>query len=268
MLFDSHVHSYASPDSHMDPAEAIFILRGKNMGVTFTEHVDYVTPVDKADPGTADAPRDERDYLADILIYPSRYEKYRADDVLLGLEMSLTKAFAHLNEQTVKEYDYDFIIGSVHLVDGYDIYFDYFDQPRYEDHYRRYLTYSREVVAVSGYFDSFGHIDYISRVSPLTEKNVWYERYAEEYDALLGLLAERDTALEINTRRLGDASAVNCWLGICKRFNELGGKFVTAGSDAHDKPQLGINFDKAKQIAEEEAADKYTEPGQILDMMA
>jgi histidinol-phosphatase (PHP family) len=249
MLFDSHVHSHASPDSAMDPAEAIFILRGKNMGTVFTEHVDYVTPTDKADASAADLPKAKHDFSAlDKNVYPDTYEKYRADDVLLGLEIGLTKAYANLNRQTVEHYGYDFVIGSVHFSDGYDIYTDYMSRPEYGDHYRRMLEYTAEVIEASGFFDTLGHIDYVSRVSPYAEKNVLYAAYRDEYDVIFRLLAERGAAMEINTVRLSDRTAVENLTQIFTRFRELGGRYVTIGSDAHRPEDLARHFDKAELI--------------------
>ncbi len=248
MLFDSHVHSYASPDSQMDPAEAILFLRRKNMGVVFTEHVDYATRTDLADKTAKDLPNSGKDFVADFLIYPSRYEKLRADDVLLGLEVGLTDAFANFNKQTVEEYKYDFVIGSVHFVDGHDIYTDYMTRPELGDHYRRYLTYTAEMIERNDFFDSLGHIDYISRVSPFQEKNVLYERYPDEYDAIFRLLARRDAALEINTARLSDKAAAANLLRVYKRFRELGGRYVTVGSDSHCLNDLARNFKIAEAI--------------------
>jgi histidinol-phosphatase (PHP family) len=248
MLFDSHVHSYASPDSQMDPCEAISILRGKNMGVIFTEHVDYVTYKEQADKTATDFPKYQRDFLADFLIYPQRYEKYRAKDVLLGLEVGLTKAYANLNKKTVEEYNYDFVLGSIHFVDGFDIYKDYCSSPQFEDHYGRMLTYTAEMIRVSGFFDSLAHIDYVSRVSPFPEKNVLYEAYPEEYDVIFRLLAERELAMEINTARLSDKAAFGNLQRLFSRFRELGGRYVTVGSDAHQASDLARNFNLAKQI--------------------
>jgi histidinol-phosphatase (PHP family) len=249
MLFDSHVHSHASPDSKMDPAEAIFILRRKNMGTVFTEHVDFVTPTDKADATATDLPKPKYDFLAtDKNAYPGTYEKLRADDVLLGLEVGLTKAYANLNKQTVEHYDYDFVIGSVHFVDGYDIYSDYMFRPEFDDHYRRMLEYTAEVINASRFFDSLGHIDYVSRVSPFAEKNVLYDAYRDEYDVIFRLLAERDAAMEINTTRLASRAAFENLLQIFTRFRELGGRYVTVGSDAHRPEDLARNFDKAELL--------------------
>ena len=249
MYYDAHVHSAASPDSESDPLEVITALKSKGLGVTFTEHVDFVTPKIGRDLSATDAPKIARDFICDFEIYPSTYRHLRSNSVLLGLEIGLTAAYLELNAQTAGN-DYDFILGSVHYVDGIDL---YYDAPKMEAEpfLRRYLTYSLEMVELSGFFDSFAHIDYITRYDNKADRLFSYSNFPREFDALLKALADRDLAIEINTARLDKAYVARQLLPIYKRFKELGGKYVTIGSDAHSLEGLGRCFDKALEIARE-----------------
>ena len=251
MFFDSHLHTFVSPDSEMDPEDVIKTLQTKNLGTIFTEHADFVTPRRGRDLLAKDAPRGAAiDFFADFDVYPAGYSHLRCDSVLLGIEFGLTKYFLPLNKETADKNDFDFIIGSIHFVDGWDLYRDYFNQP-YEDHYARYLEYALEMVEAYDFYDSFGHIEYVSRYSTLKEKNAFYESYKKEYDALLKTIAGQGKALEINTSSFGDDVMEANRLNICRRFCELGGRYVTIGSDAHHLASLGRHFDKAYKIAEE-----------------
>ncbi|MDR1664528.1 MAG: histidinol-phosphatase HisJ family protein [Clostridiales bacterium] len=253
MLFDAHVHSILSLDSEMDPAEAIEVLSRKGFGCCFTDHVDFVTPTREGCDLTAnDIPRAEHDYiLPDIHDYPGRFARYKSENVALGLEIGLTAAFRRANEKIALKDGLDFIIGSVHFVDGWDLYNGDFYQNTPGDPYRRMLEYTREMIALNGFFDALGHIDYISRYSPLPEKNVLYERYPEEYDAVFNALIERDKVLELNTKRLNDPAAAANMFRVLRRYRELGGRHVTFGSDAHRAEDLARNFDAARRLAGE-----------------
>ena len=247
MYFDAHIHSAASPDSEMDPMDVIQTLKAKGLGATFTEHADFVTPIIGKNPSAADAPKADKDFICDFDIYPSQYQQLRSDSVLIGIEIGLTAAYLELNTQTANN-DYDFVLGSIHHVDGCDVYHEARKNDA-ESFLRRYLTYSLEMVELSGFFDSFAHIDYIARYSEKIDRLFYYYNYPKEFDALLKALADRDLAMEINTARFDDNNLVGRLLPIYKRFNELGGKYVTIGSDAHTPWALGRHHDKALGLA-------------------
>jgi len=236
MLFDSHVHSAASPDSEMPPEEIIAHFSSKGMGFIFTEHLDY-------------NPQGERYFSVDLDHYPADYLQYKSDSVGVGLELNLLAESVEQNRAHAADRRLDYVIGSVHWIDGWDIYFakDIFAQFG-EGVYERYLAYALKMVETNEYFDALGHIDYISRYSPLPEKNVRYKKYADAYDNLLRALVERDKLLELNTARLGREDARRNITDIYSRYRDLGGRYVTIGSDAHVPERLANNFDIALDI--------------------
>jgi len=205
-------------------------LRRKGLGIAFTEHCDFPTA----------------DFMVDMPRYEREYRPLRSDSVLLGLEFSLNPEHYALNEQTATG-DWDFILGAIHAVDGLDLYY----KGQYEEASeltRRYLTYACEMVEACGFFDSFAHIDYICRYAPEVHKWLRLEQFPQEFDALLSALAQRGRAMEINTNRLGAEENRAALFPIYKRFAELGGRYVTIGSDAHAAAALGRHFDAALRI--------------------
>jgi len=247
MHFDSHVHSAASPDSELNPVDAIKTLKHKNLGVIFTEHVDFETPKEGMDKTAKDAPQGIKDFICDFDIYPSQYMHLRSNSVLLGMEIGLTAAYYPINCK-IADAGFDFILGSIHNVDGHDVYRS--SNTMDADIFcRRYLTYAKEMVEYCGFFDSFGHIDYIARYSDNTYHAFHYSNFPMEFDALLKAIAERDLAMEINTSRFGNDDIVGRLQPIYKRFHELGGKYVTIGSDAHNIQGLGRYYKKAIGLA-------------------
>ncbi|MCL2360309.1 MAG: PHP domain-containing protein [Defluviitaleaceae bacterium] len=248
MHFDAHVHSVASPDSELAPLNAIAALKAKGLGVAFTEHVDYVTPTQGKDMTATDAPMASTDFIYDFNIYPSQYKSFRdPKSVLLGVEICLNAAYYPLNNQLAGN-DFDFIVGAVHYVNGVDIYNSAIDMEP-ENFCREYLTYSKEMVEYCGFFDTFAHIDYVTRYSEGINKVFHYKNFSMEFDALLKTIAERELAFEINTARFGNPNVMVQLLPIYKRFHELGGKYVTIGSDAHTERALGRFYSNAIGLA-------------------
>jgi len=250
MHFDAHVHSAASPDSELAPEDAIQALKSKGLGIAFTEHVDYIAPATGMDTNAKDAPKSpfDNDFAYNTNIYPSQYIHLRnPNSVLIGVEIGLNIAFHPLNSQ-LASHDFDFVLGAVHYVNGVDIYHSskHMDP---ESFCRDYLTYSKEMVEYSGFFDAFAHIDYITRYNNGIEKIFYYKNYPNEFDDLLQAIAERELAMEINTNRMSNPNVVAQLLPIYKRFYELGGRYVTIGSDAHSIGALGRYYKNALGLA-------------------
>ncbi len=117
--------------------------------------------------------------------------------------------------------------------------------------YREYFSSMVKGIKENPYFDSLAHIDYIARYSPYDDKELYYDEFEPEIDEVLKLIASMDKALEISTRRLDLESAERELRKIYKRFSELGGRYVTIGSDSHGESVIAKNFDIALNIANE-----------------
>jgi histidinol-phosphatase (PHP family) len=253
MHYDLHVHSEVSPDSKMPPQNAVNALAAKGMGICFTEHVDYL-PKGNMDESY---PHYGKNFNVDFEAYPERYAPLRCETVLLGYEIGMTEEFNGINRKHAAHPALDFVLGSIHWADGYDLaYGEKFYAAFGTEVFRKYLQYSLKMVEQNEYIDAFGHIDYVSRYAkpylpPGTDVNVWYENYPDEYDALLKTLALREIPMEICTRRFAEEQARKCMHGIYKRYHALGGRFVTIGSDAHREENLGCFFEEALVMAKE-----------------
>ena len=84
-------------------------------------------------------------------------------------------------------------------------------------------------------------------------------QYDELIHEILSTLARKDLALEINTaglrREIGQTSPT---LEYVREFRELGGRFLTFGSDAHRAQDLGANLDVAFDMAKEAGFSYFT----------
>ena len=233
MFFDAHMHSAVSPDSQMDAKLVIDTLRRQGLGATFTEHCDFPP----------------YNFMVDFDRYEREYRPLRSVAVLMGLELTLNEEH-HAQNTQIADGDWDFILGSIHYIDGLNLFYEANAKPA-NLMIHRYLTYMKEMVESCGFFDSLAHIDYLCRYSTAVDEIFLYENYPEAFDALFTALAERDLAMEISTKRLSNARNRQNLFKLYQRYAQLGGKYVTIGSDAHTPEQLGKDFTKARKIADE-----------------
>ncbi|MBQ3726724.1 MAG: histidinol-phosphatase HisJ family protein [Selenomonadaceae bacterium] len=236
MIFDSHMHTKFSADSKMTADEAIAKAESLNLGVVFTEHFDYGLELDG------------KDFAFDVADYMNEYKNFRGEKVRLGVEVGLRKFARAANENFIAQANFDLVIGSIHLVDDLDIYYpEFFAGKDKTTAYKKYFEQMAEEAAVAD-FDVLGHIDYICRTAPYADPELDYETFAAEIDAVLKIVVERGKVLELNTRRFKNSRAVAGLVPVYKKYRELGGQFVTLGSDAHRVSAIGNFFARALEL--------------------
>ena len=142
---------------------------------------------------------------------------------------------------------FDYVIGSIHLVNSRDPYYPSFFEGREElTAYREYFECVLQNLKSYTNFDSLGHLDYVVRYGPTKNENYAWTQYQEILDAILRILIKNEIALEVNTGgyKYGLGEPNPC-ADILKRYKELGGKLLTIGSDAHYSRDIGSGFDIA-----------------------
>lgn len=238
MLFDTHIHTEFSSDSKMRLDEAVRAAQAQGIGLIVTEHMDLYYP-------------DEGKFVFSPDDYFAKYGPMRGERLLLGIELGMQTQYADEERAVAHEAPFDYVLGSAHMVEGLDLYYETF----YQRHSRKacfdlYFETMVDCIRTHPYIDALGHIDYICRYARFDDKEIRYAQHAERIDAVLSEAISHDIALEINTRRLGDAQARQSLLPIYRRYYALGGRLATVGSDAHDSAAIGMHFDLAQELAE------------------
>ena len=169
-------------------------------------------------------------------------------DIRLGVELGLQPHLAGTGriEELLAAHPFDYIIGSVHMVDGIDPYVRE-DLPLDDDEmFRRYFEQMLSSVRGIRGFQSVGHLNYIVRCGDPEAGLYSYARYSDLIDEILRVMVSRDLALEVNTAgyRKG-LGAPNPDADVVRRFRELGGEKVILGSDAHVAADIGADFERA-----------------------
>ncbi|MCM8709621.1 histidinol phosphate phosphatase [Clostridium sp. SYSU_GA19001] len=238
MLFDSHIHTEFSTDSKMWISEAIEKAEELNIGLILTEHMDINYP--------------EKDsFIFSPEEYFKEYEKYKSNKLLLGIELGMQPNCVLEGKKIIEKYPFDYVLGSIHLVDGIDIYLEnYYKGRSKKETFEMYFKFMLDCLNAYTFIDSLAHIDYISRYARYDDSELIYEDFYEYIDEILKTAVQKNIALEINTRRFESNKSIRNVQKIYKRFYELGGRIVTLGSDSHQKGQIGYKLDIAKDMAD------------------
>ncbi|MCL2323399.1 MAG: histidinol-phosphatase HisJ family protein [Oscillospiraceae bacterium] len=234
-MIDSHVHSKGfSCDSSLDINDFISMKEGSN--IILTEHMD----LDYLQGGR---------FVFNPEEYFNSYNKYRGKRLLLGIEIGLSEKYLQENNEIIKKYPFDYVLGSLHFVDEIDV-FDkrFYAKKSKEVAYREYLNEAVRVIDLYDDIDSFAHFDYIARYSPYEDRELYYEDFKEEITNLFTKIIEKGIILELNTKRLTTEKTINEYIKIFKFYKKLGGRYVTIGSDSHFLNNIAFNFNAAYKI--------------------
>lgn len=237
-MIDSHIHTEFSDDSEMKIQHALKQSRENGIGMTFTEHLDLKFPTGK-------------DIIFDIDKYFNDYEKYRSERLMLGIEIGMQQICLEENREITCKYPFDYVIGSIHAAKGEDIYYPkYYEGKTKKEAFEQYFSSMVDCVKQYDFIDSLGHIDYISRYATYNDKEIHYHEFNEYINEVLKIIVANEKVMEINTRRLGSKEAYNNLINIYKAYSQIGGKYVTIGSDAHHAEDIGNYFTYAIRICE------------------
>ena len=240
MYFDSHIHTEFSADSEMKAAEALREAEKQGLRLVFTEHLDYDYPA-----------AGEEEFIFDPAAYWATYEPLRAEGNLsLGVEMGMMASAREKNAAFLPRAPFDFVLGSIHFLDVKDLYYpETFEGREKREMYYEYLTVMRDEIYAHPFINALAHIDYIARNATFDDPELSYGDFTDDIDAVLRALIETETVIEINTRRLGTPRGIKELAPIYRRYHELGGRYVTIGSDAHVPAGVGRHYACAHELA-------------------
>ena len=228
-MYDYHMHSRVSfdaKDSGLDMALAAAARGVKE--ICFTDHIDY-TP--------------EMDMVFDTAVYNAEYDGLQVPGLLIrrGMEFGLTPDNPDQLKKDLRRRPFDFVLGSVHLVDGVDIYLDpYWQGKTYDEAVRLHLETTLECVRVHEDYDVLGHLTYIAKCGANPRKELLrYSDHKAIMDEIMAELVRRGKGMELNTSGIDRCGGPLPTLDYFQRFYELGGRIITVGSDSHDVARAG-----------------------------
>lgn len=258
-LCDMHTHSDNSFDAKSTVDELCQAALDKGLyAIAVTDHceAEYICLGENCEFGSFDRqiPQSVRDI-------DSAKEKYRDRLLVLrGLELGEPMHDPEQTKHALGYADFDFILASVHNLRGYeDFYYLDYKTVDIDEILRRYFDELIETASFE-HFDSLAHLTYPLRY--IAEREGYYPdltTYSEQIDRIFGILVQNKKALEINVsglfkpigRTLPDEALV-------RRFRELGGGYITIGTDAHSSDMVGKGIEQGIEVAKAAGFTHYT----------
>lgn len=251
---DNHLHSDFSGDAHHSLKSMIDAGIKKGLtSICFTDHCDL------------DYPYIETDFSLDAAVYAAEVLKMQQlyqdkIDIRLGVEIGLQP---HINDkytEFMSQIPYDFIIGSTHVIEGWDPYYRTEKDLTVEAAIRSYLQEIIKNLNSYSEYHVIGHIDYVVRY--VTSQGGAYQvsEYMNEIDEIISIALDKGLGIEINTsglRRRGGNTHPHP--EILKRYREKGGEIITVGSDAHKPEDIAFDFAEAGEILKQAGFRYYTQ---------
>ena len=242
-ISDSHTHSERSFDGN----DGVMMMCEQAAGIgiyslTITDHCECNEYYEK------NVREDISRSVTDI--YRARGMYHNRLKVYTGIELGQPTQDTKAAQEALLLGNYDFVLGSLHNLKGeQDFYFlEYTEETAglFLTHYLREL----KELAEQNIFDSLAHLDYPLRyIIGNAGIHPDMKMFSDMLDDVLLTVIKNEKAIEINTsglrqiigRTLPDENVI-------RRFRELGGKYVTLGSDAHRWGDIGSGIEEGLEM--------------------
>ena len=246
LYFDSHIHTDNSPDGRFSASKMCEAAMEKGLDlITFCDHCEIDEFYsDNYDNRTVKA-------FADYCEAKERFSDRLT--VLAGIEIGQPDIDKDFADKIVSAHKYDYVLASLHhphgkMPDIKDIEYDKIDVYRFMEDYFSELY---EMAKWDG-CDALAHLTCpMRRIQGKYQINFDYSVIQEATDELLAEIIRQKKAVEINTSGL--RQAVGRTMpdeNILIRYRQLGGKYVTVGSDAHSPDDIGAGIKKGIEKAQ------------------
>lgn len=243
-MIDYHIHTKRCGHAQGEMAE--YVERARTLSLKEIGFADHLPLLLKQDPTLTMSSEELDEYIQSV----EQIKKEFPDiSIKSGIEADYLPGFEEDTARILKSYNFDFVIGSVHFIDGWG-----FDDSRYIDGYKnwdifelyaRYFDLVAEA-AGTGLFDIIGHFDLIKKYNFRPERDI-----APLVEKALSAIKEAGVAVEINTAGLRKpVGEIYPSLDILRRCYRADIP-ITFGSDAHRPEEVGKDFDIALAYAKE-----------------
>ena len=242
-LTDLHVHSSFSYDCEETTENYIRKAIGRgDERIGFVQHYDYdcFLAGDKTPLCELDAYKSEIDRVRSIY-----GEKIK---IFFGIEFGFDERAESRYDELADKYKFDYVINSVHLVGGKDCCLkECWENRSADDIYKEYLEKVYKSVNANYPWQIVGHLGYPARYAPENERNFSFENYSRELTDILKAIIANGKFLEINSSTKSEKPFMPSE-DILKKYANIGGKFVTFGSDAHSVERYCENSPEVEKI--------------------
>jgi histidinol-phosphatase (PHP family) len=165
-------------------------------------------------------------------------DRFPALEVRCGVELEYRPEWTEAFDRLTEEVPFDFVLGSVHLVEGFNVSggsdTGRFFEGRTQD--AAYSSYFREVAEMVewGGFDAVAHFDLVKRYGYRHYGGYEPERFRAVIQPILDRMADRNIGIEINTSGVFGPGTPYPERQILEWARETAVPALTLGSDSHE----------------------------------
>ncbi len=256
-MFNSHVHTHFSPDSTETPENMCRGAIARNMcGIAFTDHASLDSYIlDNAYRNILNSSQEAR----------RLGKKFPSLKVLSGVELSEVTRKPDYAARLIKAINPDTVLLSVHtaIINNKPVYFSKinFDSMDRNEIYSLLKNYFRDVynsVCIAD-FDILAHLTHpFYFINGKAHKNIPAHDFYEDIEKIFSLIIEKGKSLEVNTSKLN--SEYNMLMpgeDLLRIYRQMGGTFISLGSDAHESENLDLGFKETKEFLKAISYNSY-----------
>jgi histidinol-phosphatase (PHP family) len=180
--------------------------------------------------------------------------------VLKGIELGQGIYKKDYSMEVLNNHNYDFVLGSIHNLENEEDFY-YLDYKHYDIDKLLSEYFNAELeLAKWNKTDSLAHLTYPLRYIVVREHiNVDISKFYDIIDEIFKTLIYNDKALELNVSGLFmDMKDTLPNKSLIKRFHDMGGKYVTVGSDSHYRNKVCNGIENGYDILKECGYDNFT----------
>jgi histidinol-phosphatase (PHP family) len=228
-MIDIHIHTRFSFDSEELPENYIKRAIYDNVPVIgFSEHYDYDAVLDGGNVQLVDV----QEYVSYI---NNLKKQIKIPQILCGIEFGYSKGAIERYQELDKQYNFDYIINSVHTLPGRgdSFYARFFEGKTTTQAYNDYFDAVLESVNAPYDYQIIGHIGYVSRYCKGEDSRIFYKDYKTVYRQILEGIIKKDKCLEINTSSGNAQSQFLPDRDVIEEYLSLGGTKLSFAGDAH-----------------------------------
>jgi histidinol-phosphatase (PHP family) len=253
-LYDQHLHSRHSFDSHADPEANVRAAMARGLaGLTFTEHFD-------THPSEWEAcVYDDESYSATIEALRSRF----GGELFIGkgIEVCYQPSRMDFIVDHLDRHRFDVVLLSVHYFGDRPVHVrDAWDGMSVVEGTRKYFAYMLEAVRFcerlhrerGPVFDVLAHLDFVKRYTKRFFGEVVVGECMDLIEEILTGCLAAGLVPEINTSTLRQGHEEPMPPSdVIRLYARLGGTAMSLGSDAHRSEDIGSGFDRAVALLAE-----------------
>ncbi len=241
-MIDYHIHTKRC--GHATGEMSAYVEQAITAGLPEIGFSDHLPFLHKRDKGYTMALEELPGYVEEVEAMRRRYPQIR---IKLGIEADYFPGREKETEALIKRYAFDYVLGSVHFIDGWG-----FDIPEAKQSwkgknvaavYRRYFELLRESARIP-FFDIIGHPDLVKKFGHRPN-----EALNEEIEETAHVFKASGKSVEVNTSGLRKpVREIYPAKPLLEAYRKQGVPIVF-GSDAHAPEEVGKDFDRAVQLA-------------------